>query len=41
MQPASDKAPSSSNALRRWGPLALIVVILFGIARRDHARRGR
>jgi len=32
MQPASDKAPSSSNALRRWGPLALIVVILFGIA---------
>src|SRR6478735_8911362 len=32
MQPASDKAPSSSNALRWWGPLALIVVILFGIA---------
>ena len=31
MQPASDQARPPKNALRRWGPLALIVVLLVGV----------
>jgi hypothetical protein len=31
MLPASDQSPSSSKALRKWGPLVLIVVVLVGI----------